>query len=265
MLEMTFTPPIGAPVTLNYPTDPTSLTWAQWLEFKQILHEPKTEAEDTDGGATYLLRLCRALDVFNPQHKISQFPVHTDPLASIQALTPTVDMIYNTLDNAGVDLPDPDKYRVEYKGEWYTISGRDLERATDKTKWVGSVGEMLTWNQLDHLMRETIAEPPIGEDGKAIDQASIEFTFNRGQMAAVLRKVGEDLPTTEAELEAFIWARAEHFAELPMSVVRDVAAFFLVTTIKLKQNLNTNTSSKAPTRIQYNPKTKKMQPLKVVR
>ncbi len=242
MKQITFTFPSGETKTLNYPTDPTELRWMDWVEFRSLISGMSEEVEGETpelAGARQFLLICAALDVFNEGEKISDFPIFSSVDEGIDLLRPLAIGIEEVLRNTPEGLVDPDKYRVEYKGEWYSIAGREVEKIANP-KYVGGANEIVSFMYYQQALDN------LREAGTMT--ANDEFSYSLAQIACVLRKVGEPLPATPTDATAFVTQRAAHFQDLPMSVVRDVAAFFLHLSIKLLNTHVTNGSSNPPTR-----------------
>ena len=115
---------------------------------------------------------------------------------------------------------------VEYKGERYYIEPERAMLLADASGGIPdvkkyTVAEVEDLNELQRMFDYQIKQ--VGDPDGAL-----QFQLDLCMLAVLLRKEGERLPEKKVRSE-WIDARSRHFAELPMSVVYDVRAFFLST------------------------------------
>ncbi len=74
--------------------------------------------------------------------------------------------------------------------------------------------------------------------------ANIEFSLGLSQMAILVRKKGERLPSSKGERDAFINERREVFKDMTLDVIFDCRYFFSAALLTFRKNRSTGFSSK---------------------
>ena len=241
--------PIDNPTTIKIPTDATEILWRDWVEFEGVLDQLH-HVEKDDEGVQILVRLYRAMEIFNPDLKLMDLPLFHNQDEAISTLGYVCKEIRETLNNAPALPIKAEDYRLDYKGEWYGL-GRSMKDLEGNERKIQSAREMVEYQNFERYMAKVRTER--GDAYEAGEDAMNDrFSYTRFQMASVLYKKDEVRPISQTEYDAFITERGKHFAELPMSAVRDVAAFFLSTYIGLDKNQHIGTSLKAQQGARWN-------------
>lgn len=99
-----------------------------------------------------------------------------------------------------------------------------------------------TGEMLEVLEYQRLSEHSVRVGG---DPANVEFTLGLAEVSILLRKPGEDLPTSRRKLKQFIRERSEIFGNLPLSVILDLRFFLIAALLKLRTTVGLDSFGKA--------------------
>lgn len=125
--------------------------------------------------------------------------------------------------------PIGQNYSCEYKGETYYVQPEKLLRLEGiNLPTVGHAHRKFTTDEVNEFTEyQRIFDKKI--ETKGDPDGALEFQMNLTQLAILLRKDGERLPSARNERRQWIHQRSAHFKDLPMSIVYEVRTFFLRT------------------------------------
>lgn len=134
----------------------------------------------------------------------------------------TIYKLYTHINNilTNPDIPEVDStYGIKYKGEEYFLNYNEVVGTFLGKDMKYNTGEVLTILEAQRLGNQAI-------ERHGDPNGSIEFTVSLNEMAVLLRKKGEVLPSSKQDRDKFINSRSALFADLTMDVVFICKGFF---------------------------------------
>lgn len=218
---------------INIPFDVSEIKYSEFLNFKMYEQEFFDAPEEEKPSA--LVELVRnTYDVpvddlpFGSPDKDYTF-LKLGEEVSIMALYHHYVNVINTFN------PDiKNTYNVEYKGERYELDPMGIMKSLEGAAY--TAGEVITVCEYQRVLSKKTDN--LDED------AAINLKLGLVEMAVLLRKKGEKLPTRQSERDHFISTRAKHFADMGMDKVLSVRFFLLDILKAYVRTKGINTSGK---------------------
>ncbi len=148
----------------------------------------------------------------------------------------TIYKLYTHINNilTSPDIPEVDNtYGIKYKNEEYYLNYNEVVGTFLGADMKYSTGEVLTILEAQRLGNQAI-------ERHGDPEGSIEFTVSLNEMAVLLRKKGEVLPSSKQDRDKFINTRSVLFSDLPMDVVFICKSFFFAILTDYLKQMHTN-------------------------
>lgn len=223
----------GQIISLDIPYHTANISFGEYLDFisadEEFVHKQNgKEAEEAARKAVGVI-IGGDLDIIPFYDEISESDkLNSGELLGIDStvsiLTLYAHLVFLLKQYVPSELVSLKRFPLNYKGEEFHVIGKEFIKGVNFEMPL-TAGEAVAISELrDFFSKKQKEDQNITND--------LLFTLGLHEMAILLRKEGEDIPSDVVARRAFLDERGKYFKDLPMDVVLDLR-FFLTNIIQI--------------------------------
>jgi hypothetical protein len=204
--------------TINIPMHVDEIKYSEFLNFKMYEEEFfNAPAEEKPAALVDLVKNIYEVDVTDlpfgsPEEDYSEYFINLGDDLTVMRLYHHYINLINTFN------PDiKNTYEIKYKGQKFYLDAMGIMKSLEGAAY--TAGEVITVCEYQRVLSK--------KTDSIDDSAAMSMKLGLIEMAVLLRKKGEKLPSRQSERETFISNRAKFFSELSMDKVLAVRFFLL--------------------------------------